>query len=161
MRSPIDREHLAQLVADMTADPTKVVSFYEAYRLQLEAVVRRHLHRLDRRDLAVDPDEVGGLAIEAAFELQERARSWNPEGGALPWNWAANAIGSRIARYIGHARADVEIERVLTELVPCDAVGHSGELDDLARRAPIAALLRRAIASVASERDAEVHIEYQ
>ena len=87
MTSPIDREHLARLVGDMVADRAMVIRFYEAYRPQLEAVVRRHLRRLDRRDLVVDPDEVSELAIEAAFELQERARCWDPDGTEVEVFW--------------------------------------------------------------------------
>lgn len=107
----IDRAELARLMAAMAEDLAMVVPFLAAYGGRLAGLVRRHLRELGRGDLAADPDTVQGLVLDVGLFLRDHAGSWRPDG-ALPWTWAWSAIRAIVVEEIGHARADVELERL-------------------------------------------------
>jgi hypothetical protein len=157
----IDHDELAKEMAALADDLAMVVPFIENHGDRLAGVVRHHLRTLNRGDLAADPDEVGGLVLDVAFFLQAHAGSWRP-GGALPWNWAARGIAKLVADHIGHARADVELDRLdlATDRHWAAETTEVG-LEDLGAD-PVVDLLRQALANiVCTDRHREVHIEYR
>lgn len=166
--TPIDRTALRAAMADLAVDPAAVVPFVQTYGDRLAGVVCATLTEFGRRDLVRDPDEVGGLVWAVAFVLADRAAAWQPDG-ALPWSWAKAAIRSQIAREIGHARADVEVDAV--DLDPTGLAGPAGpataaeadlDLASLAERHPLLALLERALDELpCSDRQREVHLQYR
>jgi hypothetical protein len=157
----IDHDELATLMADMADDVAKIVPFVQVHGDRLAGVVRHHLRQLNRRDLAADHDEVQGLVWEVALFLQQHAGAWQP-GSALPWTWAKRGIAKRIADYIGHARADVDVDVLdLTPDRPWAAGTTEVGLEDLGAD-PVVDLLRRALDLIhCSERDRRVHVEYR
>ena len=157
----IDLDALAGRMAALAADRARVVPFVEAYGDRLAGVVRRHLRELGRRDLAGDHDEVQGLVWEVALVIQDNASGWRP-GGALPWTWAGRAIRSNIAKAIGHARADVDVEQLAERAAPSLTVAGEVDFDQAADRNRLLGLVRQALAEVAvSERNRRVHLEYR
>lgn len=159
----IDRTHLARSMAAMAGDRAMIFPFLEHYGDDLERVVRRILFDFGRRDLANDPGEVAGFVLDAAFVICQRAPSWDPAGGALPWHWAMRAIRHDIGVTIGNARVDVDVEDV--DLGPptarCSGSGANFDLDEMARRDPLLGLLLEAVREVTSPRNAAVHLEYR
>ena len=149
----VDRSDLARHMAELTSDRAMVVPFVETYRDNLRGVVRRILYGFGRLDLAEDTDEVSGLVWDVALVLQQRARAWDPSGGALPWYWASRAIRSEIARLIGHAHVDIDIEAVdlSPEAQPATA-GGTIDFYDTAAYYPGLRRLLDAIHDVASPR---------
>ena len=162
--TPIDRTALRAAMADLAVDDATIVSFVRDYGDRLAAVVCATLTGFGRRDLARDPDEVGGLVWSVAFVLADRSASWDPDG-ALPWTWARAAIRSCIARDIGHARADVEVDALdLADGGPSATPAGAADLDlaALAERHPLFALLGQALDELAcTERQREVHLQYR
>ena len=73
----------------------------------LAGTVRAQLRSYGRHDLLRDPDEVQGLVLTAAFEILDRAGSWDPDG-APPWVWARHAIHAAVVREIGHASVELD-----------------------------------------------------
>lgn len=162
----IDHEELAAHMAAMAADPGRVFAFADRFDRELAAVVRRHLRELGRADLATDLAEVRGLVLDVAILLSGAAPSWRP-GSALPWNWAARAVRSLVANAIGHARADVDVdrldERCSAEAAPLvSAAALPTDLASLACTDPRFALLQEALVlAVANPRHRTVHLEYR
>jgi len=161
--SDIDREHLARSMAAMATDRAMIFPFINDYGDALGRVVRRILFEFGRRDLLNDPDEVDSLVLDAAWVICQRAASWDPEGGALPWYWAMRAIRHDISVTIGNARLDVDIEDVDLDApgATCPGGGADFDLDELARRDPRVGLLVEAVREVTSPRNAAVHLEYR
>lgn len=152
---------MAGAVAALAADRAAVVPFVETYGDQLAAVVRRHLRGLGRGDVLADRDEVQGLVWEVALVLQENAAGWRP-GGALPWNWAARAIRSRIAAYVGHAQVELDPDRLGERATPPATARHEVDFDHAADHDRLLGLVREALAEVAaSDRNRAVHLEYR
>jgi len=96
----------------------------------------------------------------AAFEILNRAGSWDP-AGAPPWVWAANAIRSAVAREIGHALTDLDDATFDEASI---GAGRGGgdvlDLDELALRDPRFGLFREAVALGTSPRDRDVAEQY-
>ncbi|MCC5952869.1 MAG: hypothetical protein JJU45_12335 [Acidimicrobiia bacterium] len=166
----IDHDELAAHMAAMAGDPTRVFDFLASFERELAGVVRRHLRDLGRGDLASDIEEVRGLVIDVAMLLSGAAGSWQPVG-ALPWNWASRAVRSLVAAAIGHARAEVDLdrldcqERIAALSAPSgDATGAALSVDvaALARTDQRVALLTEALATaVANPRHRAIHLEYR
>jgi hypothetical protein len=147
-------------MADLAVDDAAVVPFVQAYGDRLAAVVCRILRDFGRRDLVRDDGEVAGLVWTAAFTIRDRAGSWKP-GGAAPWSWAFPAIRAAVAREIGHARADVDVDRLIDVAPAADRRRDDVDLDDLAHRHAAFALLRSALGEIGGNpRHAEVHLQY-
>lgn len=161
----LDRTELARLLAAMVDDPAMVVPFLDAYGERLAAVVRRHLRDLGRDDLARDGDTVEGLVVDVALLLRDHGGAWRPDGGALPWSWAWSGIRALVVEVAGHARADVELDRLAegtpAPVAPVTAAAEL-DLDGLAARVPELDLLLEAIGELGlRERDRRVHVEYR
>jgi DNA-directed RNA polymerase specialized sigma24 family protein len=156
----IDPDVLARDMAALAADRARVVPFVAAYGERLAAVARHHLGELGRRDLARDHDEVQGLVWDIALVIQSNAGAWRP-GGALPWTWAYRPIRSAVAAFVGHARADVEVE-LLDDVAPPATSADDLDFDAVADRHPLLGLVRQALAEVpAKELHRRVHLEYR
>ena len=165
--STIDRELLAQRMADLAVDVAAVVPFVDAFGDRLAGVVRRILTDFGRRDLLGD-DDVGGLVWDVALVIAARAGSWRPDA-ALPWSWAFAAVRSEVARSIGHAGADVDTELLDAEVAaggraapPVLGTVREVDLAELARRHPDVALLTEALDELGiSDLHRRVHVEYR
>jgi len=155
-----DHDELTEMMSLLACRETAVLAFVAAYGDRLRTVVRSHLRRLGRPDLARDGAEVDGLVWDVAVFIQRHAGSWRP-GGALPWNWARRGIASLLAEAIGHARADLDVDQLDLALAPAELTGDDVELDDLAG-VPIVSLLLTALDQIpCSRRDRQVHVEYR
>jgi hypothetical protein len=143
----MERIELVRAVAAMVGDPSGVFAFHARFGDDLRRTVRAVLGGWGRRDLLADPDEVEGMAMDAALVIAERAGSWDPQG-APPWVWARRAIEADLARSVGHARASVEaetLESVLARGVPSSGAPAEDAWDRLGGDEPALVLLRTAI----------------
>lgn len=159
MASP-DRALLIRLMALMAAgDRAALFPFIEEFGRELAGVVRRLLTSLNRPDIARNAEDVDYLVQSAALVLFDRAASWSPDGGALPWTWAERAIRAEIVSFLDHPAVELDSERhAAVDPAPVMA---TPDLLDLADEIDELGLLVAALAEVASERDTRVHLEYQ
>ena len=149
----------ALMVAMAEGDHAAVFPFVETFGPDIARMIRHQLRSYGRLDLLRNPDEITGLVHSAAFEILNRAGSWDP-AGAPPWVWAANAIRSAVAREIGHALVDVDDARFENEPVDAGSAGGRLDLDDLASRDPRFGLFREAVALATTQRDRDVAEQY-
>lgn len=162
---PERRALLERCMAQMAGgDRAFVVSFLQHFGVDLERRVRSIVGSMGRIDILRDPDEISGLVTDAAFVIMEHAHSWDPAGGALPWNWANRAIRSQIALGVGHR----VVESVEDRESEVNATGTAGDadlgpadLESLALRYPQIRLALDAVAEVASERDSKVFLLFR
>lgn len=151
------------MVAMAEGDHSAVFTLVDEFGDQIAAMVRSQLASYGRRDLLRDRDEMVGLVHTAAFEILDRAGSWDP-AGAPPWVWAGHAIRAAVAQQIGHPLADIDVDRLVERqaLMPFSRSGPDRadlddhrdlDLDRLAERHPQVRLLLDALSVTASERD--------
>lgn len=167
-----DRERLAALMARMGAgDRQAIFELYGEFGARLTAVMRRHLAAVGVP--GATRDDVDGLVIEACLELASCAAAWRPDGGALPWTWAANRLRAVAARFAGvHADEldDAALDRVAGDGAaggaspPVPAVAHDeGSAFEVLQEAgtghPMAALLLDALSLVGTPRDQAIVLE--
>ncbi len=156
------RQRVVELMAAMAGgDGRAVFALVDEFGDGLRSGVRGQLRAYGRADLLRDPDEVAHLVLTAAFEIHDRAASWQP-AGAPPWVWAASAIRAAIALEIGHPCADVDPDRLL-EADAVDLVADQVDdvdLDALAGREPRFDLFRRAVQASTTHRDQAVVEQY-
>ncbi len=152
-----ERVRLVALMAAMAAgDRGAVFALVAELGHHLAGTVQAQLRGYGRHDLLRQRGEVEGLVLTAAFEILDRAGSWNPDG-APPWIWAGHAIRAAVVREIGHASVELDAEHVdhLDHLGP-DVVGTEGDLDPFGPGGATDARLRllgEAIDRIASGRD--------
>lgn len=162
-----ERERLAEILAAL-ADGDGAAVFWLAgeFGHRIERVVRRHLRHLGVHH--PDPADVQALVLESCLEIQEVAGGWDPEGGALPWNWAERRLRSSVARHVGQHTTSIDdparpveiAEADVTEVVHVDR-DVDEVLDELAERDHEVAAVHRAVHAVLSERDRRVFLEYR
>lgn len=158
MASP-NRTELARLMASMAAgDHAALFPFITEFGAQLAGTVRRLLVSLNRPDVARNREDVDYLVQSAAFVLFERSAAWDPQG-ALPWTWAERAIRAEVVRWLGHPA--VEWDKHDHAGDQGEAVMVTPDLVDLADDHHELHRLLIALDAIASERDAQVHLEYQ
>jgi hypothetical protein len=93
-------EGLAEVMARMAGgDRAAVFTLYLEYGDHVAALMRRELRRLGVDH--VDPDELDGLVKDGCFALEKSASAWDPNGGALPWNWAGKRLAAIAQRWVG------------------------------------------------------------
>jgi hypothetical protein len=93
-------ERLVEVMARMAGgDRAALFTLYVEYGDHVAALMRRELRRLGMHH--VEPDELDGLVLDGCLALFDRARSWDPDGGALPWNWAVRRLSSIAQRWVG------------------------------------------------------------
>jgi uncharacterized protein YcaQ len=136
-------------------DRAAMFSLAHEFGDQIVASVRAHLRELgvDR----IERDDLDGLAIDACEVLWDCAAAWRPEGGALPWVWAARRVRAVASRHVGQ-HADALDERTVPEIA-AEAPGAASEpdelvlLDALAKRLPECELLQEALTRVTTPRN--------
>jgi hypothetical protein len=95
---PQRRAHLDDIMASATDDPAAPWALLAGFGDEIAATLRA-LARAD--GLRIDADELDGLTADACLELVAVARSWRPEGGALPWTYARPRLRSLLHRHAG------------------------------------------------------------
>lgn len=156
----IDRVLLVRLMAAMAAgDQAALFPFFEEFGDRLRGTVRSSLRSLQRHDVAANPEDVHHLALDAAMIIFDRAASWNPDG-ALPWTWARRAIHAEVVRFLGHPSVDITELGLENHEAPT-ALGTDVDLRVLAADHDGLALLVQALTEIASDRDADVHLQFQ
>ena len=144
--NPETQDRLIELMVAMAeGDAAAVFPFVDTFGPDLARMIRAQLRSYGRLDLVHDADELTGLVQSAAFEILDRAGSWDPTG-APPWVWAANAIRAAVAREIGHALVDLDEERFENHAAQAGSNGGRLDLDELAVSDARFGLFRDAIA---------------
>lgn len=160
----LDRDRLRVVMAAMGAgDRAAVVTLFTEFGGRIAGVVRRRLRGLGIHD--PEDDDVHGLVIDACFELEGCAAAWDPDGGALPWNWASRRIDARVAKWAGiftDPLDDTVSEPAAPSLVAgATEAGAAETLDKLAAGGGQAELLAAAFREAGvSERDRAVLLEF-
>lgn len=157
------KQSVAVLMARMAAgDAAAIFELYDEFGAAIAASVRRVL--ATRGAVGLPREEVDGIVIEVCTDLFERAASWSPDGGALPWVWAERRIGNLVDRALGQHADSLDVEHV-ADTLPAERWAAADEPDLLhvlrraAERRPECALLADALGSVATERDRELFLE--
>jgi hypothetical protein len=151
------------LMAKMAAgDRAAPFALYSEFGNHMASMLRRQLARLGVN--SIDPVELDGLVIDACLALFDCAAGWDPDGGALPWNWAARRLAGIASAWVGQHADSFDPAR--HDIVAAAEMGapddDAGELEVLARLAPChdgCALLLEALGRVASERDQTIVLE--
>lgn len=164
-------EILVRIMARLASgDTAALFTLYEEFGTPIAAAVRRHATSMG---VALHHDDVQSLVLDACMALMDSAPSWDPDGGALPWNWAERRVRHVVAVHIGiHADSlDERLERGISPSDeaapdPADLGGDLGAVDDpvrtldiLAEAHPAADEFRLALERVASPRDRRVYLE--
>ncbi|MCB1015409.1 MAG: hypothetical protein KDB10_09890 [Acidimicrobiales bacterium] len=162
-----DRARLADLMGRMAADDRSAV--FELYAEQghrVAGAMRSHLASLGVPGVA--REDLDGLVMDACLALYDCAGAWRPDGGALPWTWAAARLRAIAIRWVG-LHADELDEAVLEREDPAGAAPVAGGrapegrahelLRGLARHHAGAALLLDGLAQVGSPRDQAIVLE--
>ena len=158
-------EILVRIMSRLAAgDQAATFALYNDFGGQIAAAVRRLAGSMGA---TLDADEVDGLVLEACLALMESAPSWDPDGGALPWNWAERKLRHIVAVQIGiyTDSLDDSHDRELDDFGPSPegiASGDDDPVTTLARLAEMntaAAAFARALRDVASERDQAIFLE--
>ena len=163
----LDLERLAELMAQAGAGvQTAPISLYEEFGLFVTRAMRRHLSDLGVRD--VDADELHGLVMDACYELADRARSWRPDGGALPWVWAERRLRMLASRFVGQWSDPLDDSHhelpaaPLRDARPADDPDELELLGRLARERPDVGRYAEALSTAAtSERNQRVLLAYR
>ena len=154
-------ERLLTLMGEMAAgDSGALFQFVDDFRIELTSMVRSILGSVGRSDVARKSAEVDFLVLSAGLVLFDRARGWQP-GGAPPWLWANRAIRGEIVRWLGHPRVEFVPEWHAPAPVGSAATVSDVNFDVLADECDEVATWLAGVRSVASERDQQIHIEYQ
>lgn len=90
---------LVHIMSRMAAgDRAAVFALYSEFGAPIAAAVRRHAGGMG---VMFPAEEVDALVIDACIAIMESAHSWDPNGGALPWNWAERRVRHMVAVHIG------------------------------------------------------------
>lgn len=163
---PGDPDDIAVVMAHLAdGDVAFVTTLTEHHGARIAATVRRLLRGIGQAHIADDHREVTDIVEEVALDvIFEKASSWRPDGGALPWVWAEKAIRQLIVARVGHPRVPVDDDTIGQIPEPAAPVSHRGTTTDtwdIARANDERILLvDRALEVVASERDREVWRQY-
>ncbi len=107
-------------------------------------------------------DDLDALALDVCMELLALSRSWDADGGALPWVWAHRRVAMMISAYVGQYASPFEDEHgdgdgpTDVHHPPVDDLPDEVALARLARREPLVALLLEALAASTTARDLRV-----
>jgi hypothetical protein len=161
-----ERERIATIMQDLAAgDEAAVVALYLEFGGRMAPMVRRRLAHLGVRHPA--RHEVEGLVFDACCELRACARGWNPDGGALPWTWAARRIDALVAKSVGiyaDPLDDLHAERLEQPPSYVSSGADDGAASLLAgaasSHAGASCLLDAFDAARVSERDRDIALEY-
>lgn len=146
-------------------DEAAIVSLYVEFATPISAALRAHLRAVGCE--GVSRADLDGLVLDACFALADCARAWRPDGGALPWVWAARRLRVLAAAHVGQYAEVFDPDRHEPAGEPGPAPGGTDArsqvevLDRLAVAHPLCRLLREALAQVGSARDGEIFLELQ
>lgn len=153
------------MAAMATGDAAALFWLHDEFGGSLAGFMRRELRRLGVEDATAD--EIDGLVIDACFVLFDCGAAWRPDGGALPWNWAARRLAGVAARWVGQHADELDVDRM--EQAEADRPGPTRspaevetDLDVLSRLAGThagCALVLEALELVASRRDQAIVLE--
>jgi len=158
-----ERARLAELMARLGAGDTSAMwDLHAEFGPRLAAQMRQHVRAVNARPPS--EDELEGMVLDGWFALRECAASWDPEGGALPWNWARQRLRKVATDWVGQFADELDETFTIPSSSHVVDVGDDDRgvllvLDDLAERDEIVALFRDALELVASERDRVVLLE--
>lgn len=154
----------AELSNLMTAmanrDTAALFRFEQQFGTELRSTVRSILGSLGRRDAVRHPADLEFLTLSAGLVIYDRASSWSCEGAA-PWVWAKRAIRAEIVRWLGHPRVEFIPEFHARKPTNMEVAFSDISYRDLATQSPEIAAWIEAAERVTSDRNANVHIEYQ
>ncbi len=165
-----DDEDLCKCMEGMAGGDTAFLfTFHQRFGPKLAWVVRDILRQMGRIDILANADEVDGLVLDACEVVFDRSSAWHP-GGALPWNWARQAIRSKVAMVIGHRVVEFDLDsHAMSQIIDRASVG-SGRVESEAgflgveeadlTLDPRARLLDTAIRSVGCRRSQEICWQY-
>jgi hypothetical protein len=168
MMVPMDADRRAQLTTIMAAaadDPAAGVRLYLEFGPDVGRVVRFLVRRAGGRHW--DDDDLAGLTFDACQAIAALARSWRPDGAALPWVWARGRIAGLVADAVGPPCDPLpSFEDGLGAAPPLvtgvrDGDDVAGSLTVLAGRDERCARLGDALGGALTERDAEVLLRYR
>lgn len=167
-----DFARVSDLMARMAAgDGAAVFDLQREFAPQLAAAVRRALRS---RGVELARPEIDDLAADVTLELHDVAAAWRPEGGALPWVWAAHRVNNVIDRHLGLFTESLDdgrperlerLERMAASASSSPGTGAGDEppafalLERVAACQPLARLLCDALRAVAGARDRELVLE--
>jgi hypothetical protein len=107
-------ERLVEVMARMAGgDRAAVFTLYIEYGDHVAALMRREVRRLGVQH--VEPDELDGLVLDGCLALFDSAGSWDPEGGALPWNWAVRRLAAIAQKWVGQHADTLDRDVVAAE----------------------------------------------
>jgi hypothetical protein len=163
---------LEQIMARATGgDLTAWLALSNDFRAELSGALRA---LAAQRGWYPEPHELDGLVVQAAIVLAEIAGAWRPDG-ALPWRWAKGRLEA-LVRMEAPARAPsldalpgsqrewlVQLAGSRNGSGPAAADTHADvlTLERLARQHPTVALVRDALAQVASPTDVALFLAYR
>lgn len=153
------------MAAIAAGDQAAVFWLHNEFYGQLAAFMLRELRRLGIENPRTE--EVDGLVIDACFVLFDCGGAWKPQGGALPWTWAARRLAGVASDWVGQHSDELDASRFDGEgrhAEPTPVSGHDdeAELEVLSRMAgghPRCALVLEAFERVASRRDQAILLE--
>src|SRR5262245_17310954 len=159
------RALLAQIMHELADDLAGVARLYLEFGQEIRAVVAHDVRRLGGRHLT--DDDIEGVTFDACMMLASLARTWRPDGGALPWVWARARIVGLVAAHIGPATDELPPE---SDLPPARLDGPPAVRDDGAMTPVLAllasgddrcALLREAMDAAMAPDEVEVFLRYR
>lgn len=157
-----DRQRVQPLMSAMAiGDAAALFPFIELFGDSLAASVKFILRRIGRPEAARRQDDLDYLVQTAALVIFDRAKSWDPDRGALPWVWANRAIQAAIVKSLGQPsleRPDIEVSA--EDQAPSAHPESDIDWYDLADRHGMVDVLLGALDHVATHRDSQVHLEY-
>jgi hypothetical protein len=152
-------------------DPGAWLALSNGFRAELTGTLR---NLAISRGWFPEPDELDGLVVEAAIVLAGVAHAWRPDG-ALPWRWAQGRLDA-LVRMEAPTRASsldalpeaqrewlVQVAGARNGSGPAaaDTCADVLTLERLARQHPTVALVRDALAEVASPTDVALFLAYR
>lgn len=141
-------------------DAAALFVFIDEFGPQLAATVRSILGSVGRRDANRCPTDVEFLVLSAGLVIYDRAAGWDCDG-AVPWLWAYRAIRAEVIGWLGHPRVEFISEFHGPRSADRQPVCADVTFRDLAaHRADIAEWIT-VVEGLTTERNANVHIEYQ
>jgi len=156
-------ERVAVVMAAIAArEPAAVFRLYREFGGELRGAMRRELRRLGVE--RVSAEDLDGTVMDACFALFDCGAAWDPDGGALPWNWARARLGAVASAWVGQHADELEVEGMdaWSDVPQTSVTGDEAELDVLARLAERnsgCALVLEALERVASARDRVIVLE--
>lgn len=160
-----DRAELTEIMRRIAeGDHAAVITLYHDYGDPIRAAVARQARRFGATHFTAE--DLENLALDFCLALVDRAGSWDPNGGALPWVWAERVVMGVVRDHLGQYGVPFEEGlhgRRAEDGGPAFAVADHDEdeaLDLLAQANPLCALLREALAREASPRDRKVFLDH-